>query len=101
MSEQASSALPHLLTAAGAGSLGRILLAVHAGERRWPALLLEAGLGALLGVIAAAAAVYYDPDLRKVGFGLFIVCGVAGCAGAIGIRVLDMLTAAIQRRLGL
>ncbi len=101
MSDDGPSALPHLLTAAGAGGAGRILLAIHGGERRWPALLLEAGLGALLGVIAAAAAVYYDPDLRNVGFGLFVVCGVAGCAGAIGIRLLDMVTLAVQRRIGL
>lgn len=101
MSEDAPSALPHLLTAAGAGGAGRILLAIHGGERRWPALLLEAALGALLGVIAASGAVYYDPSLRSVGFGLFIVCGVAGCAGAIGIRLLDMVTLALQRRLGM
>jgi peptidoglycan/LPS O-acetylase OafA/YrhL len=101
MSEEVPSALPHLLTAAGAGGAGRILLALHGGERRWPALILEACLGGLLGVIAAAAAVYYDPDLRNVGFGLFVVCGVAGCAGAIGIRVLDLVTLSLQRRLGL
>lgn len=101
MSEDVPSALPHLLTAAGAGGAGRILLALHGGERRWPALVLEAALGALLGVIAAAAAVYYDPALRSVGFGLFVICGVAGCAGAVGIRLLDMVTLALQRRLGM
>lgn len=101
MQDEVPSALPHLLTAAGAGGIGRILLALHGGERRWPALVLEAGLGALLGIIAAAGAIYYDPALRDVGFGLFVTCGVAGCAGAIGIRLLDMLTLALQRRLGL
>jgi hypothetical protein len=101
MADEVPTALPHLLTAAGAGGAGRILLALHGGERRWPALILEAGLGALLGIIAAAAAIYYDPTLREVGFGLFVVCGVAGCAGAIGIRLLDMVTVALQRRLGL
>ena len=101
MSDDVPSALPHLLTAAGAGGAGRILLALHGGERRWPALLLEAALGGLLGVIAAAAAVYYDPALRNVGFGLFVVCGVAGTAGAVGIRILDLVTLSVQRRLGL
>jgi hypothetical protein len=101
VSEEGASALPHLLTAAFAGGAGRILLALHGGERRWPTLILEAGLGALLGIIAAAGAIYYDASLRDVGFGLFVVCGVAGCAGAIGIRILDMVAAALQRRLGL
>lgn len=94
------SALPHLLTAAGAGGLGRILLALHGGERQWPTLCLEACLGALLGVIAASAAVYYDTGLRDAGFGLFVVAGMSGCAGALGTRLLDMLTQALQRRLG-
>lgn len=100
MSEEVPSALPHLITAAGAGGVGRILLALHGGERRWPALLLEAGLGGLLGVIAASAAVYWDESLKDAGFGLFVVAGLAGCAGAIGTRLLDMLTMFVQRRLG-
>jgi len=93
------SALPHLLTAAGAGGAGRVLLALHGGERRWLILLIETGLGALLGVIAASAATYFDPSLRDAGWGLFIVGGAAGLSGALGTRLLDLVVAGLKRRI--
>lgn len=101
MADEIPSALPHLLTAAGGGGMARIIMALHGGERRWPALVLESALGGLLGVIACSAAVYWDPGLRAAGFGLFVVGGVAGFAGALGTRLLDMIAIALQRRLGL
>ena len=67
--DEVPSTLPHLLTAASAGGVGRVLLALHGGERRWLILLIETGLGALLGVIAASAATYFDPSLRDAGLG--------------------------------
>ncbi len=87
-------------TAAAAGGAGRVLLALHGGERRWLILLIEAGLGALLGIIAASAVTYLDPSLRDAGWGLLIVGGAAGLSGALGTRLLDLTVAALQRRLG-
>jgi hypothetical protein len=87
-------------TAAAAGGAGRVLLALHGGERRWVILLIEAGLGALLGVIAASAVTYFDPALRDAGWGLLIVGGAAGLSGALGTRLLDLVVAGLQRRLG-
>jgi hypothetical protein len=87
-------------TAAAAGGAGRVLLALHGGERRWLVLAIEAGLGALLGVIAASAMTYLDPSLRDAGWGLLIVGGAAGLSGALGTRLLDLVLAALQRRLG-
>ncbi len=87
-------------TAAVAGGAGRVLLALHGGERRWLILLIEAGLGALLGIIAASAVTYLDSSLRDAGWGLLIVGGAAGLSGALGTRLLDVVVATLQRRLG-
>jgi len=87
-------------TAAAAGGAGRVLLALHGGERRWLILLIEAGLGALLGIIAASAVTYLDPSLRDAGWGLFIVGGAAGLSGALGTRLLDLVVAGLQCRMG-
>ena len=87
-------------TAAAAGGAGRVLLALHGGERRWLILTIEAGLGALLGIIAASAITYLDPSLRDAGWGLLIVGGAAGLAGALGTRLLDIVVAGLQRRMG-
>lgn len=80
------------------GAAGRIAIALHAGVRRWLPLLIEAFLGGVLGVIAAGAAVWYDPALRDVGWPLLIVSSAAGCAGAIGTRILDLLILFIEKR---
>lgn len=101
MSDDAPSALPHLAAAVGVGGTGRVLLALYGGERRPRTLVLEAMIGMLIGLIAASVAVWYDPSLRTLGFGLFIVSGVSGAASAIGTRILDMITKALQKRLGI
>ncbi len=88
------------VTAAAAGGAGRVLLALHGGERRWLVLVIEAGLGALLGIIAASAVTYFDPSLRDAGWGLLIVGGAAGLSGALGTRLLDLVVAGLQRRMG-
>lgn len=84
--------------AAVAGGVGRVLMALHGGERRWVVLTIEAVLGGLLGIIAAAGATYFDPSLRDAGWPLLIVGGAAGLAGAIGTRVLNIVVDAVQRR---
>lgn len=86
--------------AGASGGVARVLMALHGGTRSWPVLVLECGLGGMLGIMAAAAVVYFDPSLRHDGWPLLIVGGAAGAAGAIGTRLLDILTAAIQRRVG-
>ena len=87
--------------AAVVGAAARVLILLHGGVRRWHLLLIEAGVGALLGVMAAGAAVWWDPALRDMGWPLLIVSSVAGCAGAIGTRLLDVVIAAAEKRAGL
>lgn len=101
MADEIPNTLPYLLAASGTGGAGRVILALHGGERSWKALVLEAVLGMLLGLVAASVALYWDPNLQTAGFGLFIVAGVSGFAGALGVRILDMFTEALKKRLGL
>jgi hypothetical protein len=86
--------------AALTGGAARVLVALHGGVRRWQVLLLEAGLGAMLGIMAAGAAVWWDPSLRDIGWPLLIVASAAGCAGAVGTRVMDVVVAAVERKVG-
>lgn len=86
--------------AALSGGIARVFMALHGGERGWVPLTVEAGLGATLGVMAAGGATYLDPTLRDVGWPLLIVSGGAGMAGALGTRLLDLVTEALRRRLG-
>ena len=88
------------VTAAAAGCAGRVLLALHGGERRWLILTIEAGFGALLGNIVATAITYSDPSLCDAGWGLPIAGGAAGLSGALGARQLDLVVAGLQRRMG-
>ena len=88
------------MTAVAAGGAGGVLLTLHGGERRWLILTIEAGLGALLRIIAASAVIYLDPSLRDAGWGLLIVGGAAGLSGALGTRLLDLVVAGLQRRIG-
>ena len=86
--------------AALAGGAARVLVALHGGARRGQVLLLDTGLGAMLGIMAAGAAVWWDPSLRDVGWPLLIVASAAGCTGAIGTRLMDIVVAAVERKVG-
>lgn len=82
------------------GGAARVLVELHSGVRQWQALIIAGLLGGLLGIVAAGFAVYWDPDLREMGWPLLIVGSFAGCIGAIGTRILDIVVAAIQKRAG-
>lgn len=86
--------------AAVTDSAARVLVPLHGGARLWQVLLLEAGLGARLDIIAAGAAVWWDLSLRDIGWPLLIVASAAGCAGAAGTRLMDVLVAAVERKVG-
>ena len=86
--------------AAGAGAAARLAMALHGGVRGAPRLAIESFVGGTLGVMAAGAALYWDPALRDAGWPLLAVAGFAGLAGALGTRVLDLAEAAIRKRLG-
>ena len=85
--------------AGGMGGVARVLVALQGGSRRWQ-LALDFALGGTLGIVAAGAVIYLDPSLQHLGWPVLIVASAAGCAGAIGTRILDIVVAAIQRRLG-
>jgi hypothetical protein len=85
--------------AAGAGALARIALALHGGTRGLR-LAIEGFVGAMLGVIACGVALWWDPTLRDAGWPLLMVSGFAGLAGALGTRALDILEAAIKKKVG-
>jgi hypothetical protein len=82
--------------AAGMGAVVRVAFAAQGGARGWR-LVIEAVVGAALGVIAAAAAVWLDPALKADSWAIFITSGAAGLAGAMGTRGLDLLTAYLDR----
>lgn len=86
--------------AGAAGGIGRLLMALHGGERRWAALVLDACLGAALGVMGAAACIYMDASLRSDQWLPLIIGGVGGFAGALGTRLLDLVMDAMKRRIG-
>lgn len=86
--------------AAASGAAARVALALHGGVRRASLLAIEAFVGGCLGVMAAAAAIYIDPQLRNAGWALLVVGGGAGFAGALGTRLLDIVAAIAQRRAG-
>jgi hypothetical protein len=77
--------------AAGMGAVVRVAFAAQGGARGWR-LVIEAIVGAALGVIAAAGAVWFDPGLKADSWAIFITSGCAGLAGAMGTRGLDVLT---------
>ena len=99
MADDAAEAVRMAAVAGGVGGVARVLVAIQGGSRGWQ-IALDFGLGGLLGIIAAGFAIYWDPTLRGAGWSVLVVAGAAGCAGAIGTRLLDLLTAAIQRRPG-
>jgi len=88
-----AGARPYASTGAAPGGAGRVLLGLHGGERRWLILLLETGLGALPGVIAASAVTYFDPSLRDAGWARLILGGAAGLSVVLGTGLLDQVVA--------
>lgn len=94
----AAAKLAGVAAAIGAGS--RVALALHGGVRRAGLLMIEASVGAALGIMAAGAIAYWEPDALSANRAFLVVAGAAGMAGAIGTRLLDLLTAALQRRVG-
>ena len=87
------------LAAATTGALARVALALHGGARGLR-LAVEGFVGAMLGVMAAGVAIWVDPALRDAGWPLLSVSAAAGIAGALGTRALDLLEAAVRKRLG-
>jgi hypothetical protein len=83
--------------AAAMGAVVRVAFAAQGGARGWR-LVIEAFVGAALGVIAAAAAVWLDPALKADSWALFITSGAAGLAGAMGTRGLDIIAEILSRR---
>lgn len=82
--------------AAGMGAFARVVFAAKDGKRGWW-LVVEGGIGAALGVVAAAAVVWLDPAVKADSWAIFITAGAAGLAGAMGTRGLDLLTAYLER----
>ncbi|MBW6400754.1 hypothetical protein KPL78_23035 [Roseomonas sp. HJA6] len=98
MAEEPTMAVAKMAAAAAAaGGSARIAIAMHGGSRGWR-LAIEGFVGATLGVMAAGIAVWVDPSLRDAGWPLLIVAGAAGIAGALGTRALDLLEAALRKR---
>lgn len=93
------SAAKMAVTAAAFGSAARVALALHGGMRG-VRLAIEGFVGAMLGVMAAGAALWWDPSLRDAGWPLLMVASAAGLAGALGTRILDLLKAAAKKRFG-
>ena len=86
-------------SAAALGAGARVLVALHGGVRAPVLLAIEAGVGGVLGIATAALALWWDPALRDGTWGWLIVSGFAGMAGALGTRLLDMATRAIEARM--
>lgn len=86
------------LTASVFGGAARVALALHGGTRGLR-LAIEGFVGAMLGVIAAGASLWWDPSLRDAGWPLLMVASAAGLAGALGTRALDLVEAAIRERI--
>lgn len=85
--------------AGGMGGIARVLLAIQSGSRG-ARLVFDALLGGCLGIMAVGGLVYVDPSMRDAGWPLLVAASAAGCAGAMGTRALDIIEAAIRRRLG-
>lgn len=83
--------------AAGAGATARVVIAAQGGARGWQ-LVLEGFVGSALGCVAAALTVWVSPELRGVGWPTFILGGVAGLAGALGNRSLDLLVEMMRKK---
>lgn len=96
--EPTVSAIRMAVVAAGAGAATRVAIAMYDGKQG--RLLVEAFVGAMLGMSSAGVAGWVDPDLLNACAKLFVIGGIGGVAGALGTRVLDLMIAALQKRLG-
>ena len=99
MSDETQGATLAALVSAAMGSGARVALVLMGGERRSVVLAIHGFVGAVLGVVVCAGAVYFDPGLRGVGWSTFILAGTAGLAGAMGTKLLDDLAEFARRRL--
>lgn len=75
-------------TAAVAGGAGRVLLALHGGERRWVILLITV-IGAALGDMVTG--VSFSLDLQGIS-----VTGWASAADTMSVRLLNGTAAAVD-----
>lgn len=100
MADDLSGAARLAAVAAGAGAFARVALALHGGVRRFGLLAIEATVGAALGIVAAGAIAWWDGSALASQHSALILAGGAGMAGAIGTRLLDVVTAALQKRAG-
>lgn len=85
--------------AGGMGGVARLLVAIQSGSRG-ARLVFDALLGGCLGIMAVGGLVYIDPGMRDAGWPMLVAASAAGCAGAMGTRLLDLIEAAIRRKLG-
>lgn len=97
MPEEIGEAARIAAVAAGVGGAARVVLALHGGVRRLGLLMIEAGVGACLGVIAAAGVAYWHPEMWAAPEHLLVVSGAAGLAGALGNRALDAVIGLLGR----
>ncbi|CAB4579323.1 MAG: hypothetical protein F2563_04110 [Actinobacteria bacterium] len=100
MAQELENAARLAAVAAGMGAIARVALALHGGVRRAGLLVIECVVGASLGVMAAGAIAYWEPEVLSADRAFLVMAGAAGVAGAIGTRLLDLLTAWMQRRAG-
>ena len=82
------------------GGAARVMVELHSGVRQWQALAIAGVLGLLLGIMGAGFLVWWDPDLRDIGWPVLIVGSFGGCIGAIGTRILDIIVAVMRKRAG-
>lgn len=83
--------------AASMGAMARIAMAIQGGSRGWK-LAAEGFVGAMLGIIAAGVAVWWDAALRDAGWPLLMVSALAGLAGAMGTRALEIMADLVERK---
>jgi hypothetical protein len=101
MSQELENAARLAAVAAGMGAIARVALALHGGVRRAGLLVIEGVVGAALGVMAAGAIAYWEPEVLDENRAFLVMAGAAGMAGAIGTRLLDLFAAWMQRRAGM
>jgi len=86
--------------AGGMGGTARVLVSLQGGSRQPLLIALDFLLGGMLGIVTAGFVIWWDPSLRDIGWPVLIVGGAAGLSGALGTRLLDLVVAGLQRRMG-